>query len=236
MLTLLRVPGTRNSFVIKEGGSLKMEEELLKVFDSNRNAIGIASRHEVHKLGYWHETFHCWFVSREEEKDYIYLQIRSESKKDYPGLLDITAAGHLLATETVHDGVREVEEELGIDVSFEELVSLGVIDYSVTTGELIDKELANVYVYKCNLNYDDFVLQAEEVSGIVRTEFKQFAELWCGESNNLEIEGFILSEAGKRIPVNELVMKASFVPHENSYYEAVIEGIIDKVIPYDVGL
>ena len=83
-----------------------MEEELLRIFDSNRNAIGTAPRHEVHRFGYWHETFHCWFICREEGIDYIYLQIRSESKKDYPGLLDITAAGHLLATETVHDGVR----------------------------------------------------------------------------------------------------------------------------------
>lgn len=230
------MPGTCNNFVIKGGRIIEMEEELLKIFDLNRNAIGTAPRHEVHKFGHWHETFHCWFVSREEEIDYIYLQIRSDSKKDYPGLLDITAAGHLLATETVRDGVREVEEELGVDVAFEELVPLGIVDYSVTTRELIDKELANVYVYKSTLSFDDFILQTEEVSGIVRAEFKQFDELWSGKSNNLAIEGIAINEAGKSIPVNELVTVASFVPHENSYYEAVIEGIINKVISRDVGL
>ncbi|WP_328797176.1 hypothetical protein [Heyndrickxia sporothermodurans] len=70
-----------------------MESELLKIFDEKRNPIGVASREEVHKKGFWHETFQCWFVSKEEEKDYILLQIRSDQKKDYPNLLDITSAG-----------------------------------------------------------------------------------------------------------------------------------------------
>ena len=63
--------------------------------------------------------------------------------------------------------VSEVKEELGIDVSFEELVSIGIIDYSVTTGELIDKELANVYVNNYTLSFDEFTIQTEEVSGVV---------------------------------------------------------------------
>ncbi|MFJ8065257.1 NUDIX domain-containing protein [Psychrobacillus sp. NPDC096426] len=206
-----------------------MEEELLRIFDRNRNAIGTAPRHEVHKLGHWHETFHCWFISREEEVDYIYLQIRSDSKKDYPGLLDITAAGHLLANETVQDGVREVKEELGIGVSFEELVSLGIIDYSVTTGELIDRELANVYVYNCTLGFDDFAIQTEEVSGVVRAKFKPFSELWLGELEEIQIEGFEINKAGKRVSFNKIVTKNNFVLHEQSYYEAIIRGI-DKII------
>ncbi|TQR15310.1 NUDIX hydrolase [Psychrobacillus soli] len=202
-----------------------MEEEMLRIFDSNRTAVGTAPRHEVHRLGYWHETFHCWFISREEEIDYIYLQIRSESKKEYPGLLDITAAGHLLATETVHDGVREVKEELGIDVTFEELASLGIIDYSVTTGDLIDQELANVYVYNGALSLDDFALQTEEVSGVVRANFKQFSALWLGELEEIQVAGFEINKTGNRVSVDKIVTKINFVAHEQSYYEAIIRGI-----------
>jgi isopentenyldiphosphate isomerase len=61
-----------------------METELLKIMDHKRNQIGIATREEVHRLGYWHDAFHCWFVSEESEKNYIYLQHRSNSKKIIP--------------------------------------------------------------------------------------------------------------------------------------------------------
>jgi isopentenyldiphosphate isomerase len=93
------------------------EREKIKIFDDNKNLIGEASRSDVHRIGYWHEAFHCWFISNEKGNDYIYLQLSSKNKKDYPNLFDITAAGHLLADETVEDGVRESKEEIGIDVA-----------------------------------------------------------------------------------------------------------------------
>lgn len=96
--------------------------ERLKIFDEDRFQIGIATRDEVHRFGFWHETFHCWFVSEEAGTYYIYLQLRSATKKDYPNLLDITAAGHLLADETVQDGIREIKEEIGIDLTIEDLI------------------------------------------------------------------------------------------------------------------
>jgi isopentenyldiphosphate isomerase len=151
-----------------------MEHEQLRIFNEDRNQIGVASRKDVHRIGYWHEAFYCWFVNNEKGIDYIYLQLRSDTKKDYPNLSDITAAGHLLADEIVKDGVREIKEEIGIDVPFEELVPLGVIDYCVIKEDFIDKELANVFLYKSENTFDDFTLQAEEVSGIVRAKFNDF--------------------------------------------------------------
>ena len=175
-----------------------MENEQLKIFDEYRNQIGFATREDVHKLGYWHETFHCWFVSKEMETDYIYLQLRSNSKKDYPDLFDITAAGHLLANETVQDGIREIKEEMGIDISFKELIPLGIIDYCVIREDFIDMEIANVFLYKSNKSFDYFTLQEEEVAGIVKTEFNHFAELWFGERNTIRIRGFEIKKDGNK--------------------------------------
>lgn len=108
-----------------------MHNEILTIFDEAGSRTGTAPREEVHRLGHWHETFHCWFISKDQEIPCIYLQLRSEQKHDYAGLLDITAAGHLLANETVEDGIREVQEELGLEISFEELIPLGTIPYSM---------------------------------------------------------------------------------------------------------
>lgn len=206
-----------------------MESELLKIFDDQRNEIGVATREEVHQVGHWHETFHCWFISNEEGKNSIYLQIRSDLKKDYPGLLDITAAGHLLSTEKVLDGTREVKEELGIDISFKELIPLGIIGYQNTTGKLIDKEFAHTFLYRCSQRSKDFVLQTEEVSGIVRADFEQFAALWLNEIDEVEIEGFEIGAEDQRISIKKVVTKKNFVPHEKDYYLAIINGIRESL-------
>lgn len=202
-----------------------MESELLKIFDERRNFIGTAPREEVHRVGHWHETFHCWFIEEVDGELYIYLQIRSETKKDYPGLLDITAAGHLLTSETVYDGVREVEEELGVEVTFSDLISLGIIHYSVKTEDIIDKEFAHVFLYKSQSSFKDYKLQTEEVSGIVRARFEQFAALWLGKIEEIQVEGFGVNKLEERISIEMMVTKKNFVMHEQSYYEAIIRGI-----------
>lgn len=202
---------------------------MLKIFDENMKEIGVAPRDKVHKFGFWHETFHCWFVNREEGVDYLYFQLRSETKKDYPNLLDISAAGHLLAHETILDGIREVKEELGIVVSFDALISLGVIKYCVVMENFIDKELANAFLYRSKHTFDDYELQVEEVSGIVRAEFDSFYELWFGNRQKIMIEGFELNQDGSRSSVKKYVSKNSFVPHEDDYYERILTSIRNNI-------
>ncbi|MGE6258284.1 NUDIX hydrolase [Heyndrickxia sporothermodurans] len=207
-----------------------METELLKIFDENKNPIGVATREEVHQKGYWHETFQCWFIKKESEKIYIILQIRSEDKKDYPNLIDITAAGHLLANETVIDGIREIKEEIGVEVSFHELISLGVIDYSVTRKDLIDREIANVFLFKCNQPINHFILQKEEVSGIVKIDFDDFYDLWLGNKDKVQIEGFEIDKKGKKVSIDRIAQKDEFVPHEKVYYETIVKRIKEKIL------
>ncbi|PLR95982.1 NUDIX hydrolase [Bacillus sp. T33-2] len=206
-----------------------MDNEQLKIFDENRNQIGVATREEVHRMGYWHEAFHCWFVTKEKDTDYVYLQLRSQTKKDYPGLLDITAAGHILAYETVLDGVREIKEEIGIDVPLDKLVHLGVIDYCVIKEDFIDKELANVFLYKQNQIFDDFTLQLEEVSGIVKVVFNDFADLWYGKKESVNVQGFRLNEDGDKILLKEKFGREKFVPHQVSFYQTVIQKIKENI-------
>jgi isopentenyldiphosphate isomerase len=202
-----------------------METERLKIFDEQRNLIGVATREEVHKKGHWHETFHCWLVSREAEGNYLYFQLRSAGKKDYPNLLDITAAGHLLANETVEDGVREVKEEIGIDVSIEELLSLGIISYSNKHEDLIDNELAHVFLLEKNFSFDDFHLQLEEVSGIVKIDIQDFYELWFGDREEIKVIGFEMKEDRSRKTVEKFVGKREFVSHEDRFYEDTLDAI-----------
>jgi len=200
-----------------------MNSELINIFNEQREPIGVATREDVHTYGYWHEVFHCWFLSQTDNTDYIYLQLRSDNKKDYPNLLDITAAGHLLCNETVEDGIREIKEEIGIDVSHSELISLGIFDYIVARDAFIDKELAHVYVHRFSGSFDEFTLQIEEVSGIFIARFSDFYELWMNRKQEIDIQGFVLDGEGNRIYTNKAVGKEQFVPHEEAFYQVIVD-------------
>lgn len=207
-----------------------MENEFFKIFDEERNIIGVASRKDVHELGYWHETFHCWFVTNIEGKDYIYLQLRSDTKQDYPNLLDITVAGHLMADETAREGVREIKEEVGIDIPFHDLVPLGLINYCVISENFIDKELAHLFLYKSAHNLNDLTIQPDEVSGMVLVEFNDFSKLWLDEKQEIKAGGFKIDKENNRVDFVEHIGKNQFVPHQISYYLEVINKIKDQIL------
>jgi 8-oxo-dGTP pyrophosphatase MutT (NUDIX family) len=159
------------------------------------------------------------------QTSYIDFQLRSKTKKENPSLLDITAAGHLLSHETVYDGVREVKEEIGIDVTFDDLIPLGIINYCTVKDDYIDNEFSHVFIYKSNHSLDDFVLQLEEVSGMVRIKFEDFQDLWLGNKEEVRINGFEIDDEGSKKIINRTVSKERFVQHPAHYYESVIKGI-----------
>ncbi|MGN7479664.1 NUDIX hydrolase [Solibacillus silvestris] len=164
--------------------------EQLKIFDGQYNEIGIEQRDTVHTKGYWHEVFHCWVIEKIHSEWHIYFQLRSKNKKDYPNEYDITAAGHLLATESVEDGVRELTEELGIHVDFSQLYSIGVIAYSIDNEMIRDYEFANVFIHEIVGGMDQFNIQREELDGIYRAKLEHFIRLAQDEAKEIEITGY----------------------------------------------
>ncbi|GAB6930438.1 NUDIX domain-containing protein [Paenibacillus sp. JCM 10914] len=206
-----------------------MESEVLAVFDGDHRRIGTATRDEVHRQGHWHEAFQCWFIKKEEGIERIYLQLRSTDKKDHPNLLDITAAGHLLATETVMDGIREIQEEIGVDVAYDDLIPLGVQKYTMTKDGFIDNEFAHVFLYPMSQSLDDFVLQPEEVSGMFSASVADFASLWLGTKDKIPVHGFRTDSQGKKVATDMEIGITDMVPHPVSYYRTIIDMIQKRV-------
>lgn len=198
-----------------------MVQEIIKVFNEKHEYIGTATRSEAHAKGYWHETFHCWLAN----EDYIYFQIRSSQKKDYPGLLDITAAGHLLATETVEAGVREVKEELGLHVKIEEIVHMGMISCSIVSEQMIDHEFCHVFIYPFEHDWHAFSVQYEEVAGIVRASLDEAKAFFLGETETLNIEGYEFFPDGQRARLARPVSRTHFVPNREQYIANVIQFV-----------
>jgi isopentenyldiphosphate isomerase len=140
--------------------------ELLDVYDpTGERHLGTKPRDAVHRDGDWHRCFHLWVVTA----DGVLLQRRSRAKEAFPGMLDATAAGHLVAGEQVADGLREVEEELGATWPLEALSDLGVhrVDDHPTPATT-NREFQHVFAV-----FDDRPLTAwtalhrDEVDGLV---------------------------------------------------------------------
>jgi len=106
----------------------KTFEEPLDLYNACGDPLGeTKSRALVHQDGDWHKTFHCWIVYMDSSgQEIIVLQKRGDDVELWPGKLDITAAGHYRAGEGIEGGVREIQEELGISVTVEELIYAGI--------------------------------------------------------------------------------------------------------------
>ena len=182
---------------------------------------GVATRDEVHRQGLWHETFHCWIVSRELGRTLLHLQLRSQDKADFPGLFDITAAGHIAAHESMKDGVREIEEELGLALAFEQLTPLGVVHDEISLPGFTDRERAFVHLYEgTQLDLADYRLQAEEVAGMAAVDFQAFFELCMKQTETIDALGFIETHEGRQ-PLKQKLGLSDFVPHQSSYWKQV---------------
>ncbi|MCF6137337.1 NUDIX hydrolase [Pseudalkalibacillus berkeleyi] len=203
--------------------------EWLSIYDESHMPKGIASRSEVHRRGLWHDTFHYWLVCKEEEQNYIYFQIRSDDKTDYPGLVDITAAGHILENETVEDGIREIQEELGINVCIHDLEKLGIVRYQVSNGELIDKEFAHTYLHRPTENIEHFKLQKSEVKGMVKADFNSFYSFCFDKFSRLEVQGFEVNGKDQFIPVNRSITRSEFVGHSDLFFKEIATLINNKL-------
>ena len=191
--------------------------ELLDIFDAKMHHIGTASRDEVHSKGYWHQTFHCWIAQKENDEYYVLFQIRDTQKDTAPNKLDITAAGHLKAGETKEEGLRELREELGLDVSADQLVYLGIRISASENEKQINKEFAQVYLLRNDTPMEDYVFQEGEVAGLVQIKVKDGLKLCAGEVNSVRCK--IVKKVDNRMQIGyENISLKQFIPRIDSYY------------------
>ena len=194
-----------------------METEILKTFDEQHKPLGVATRAEIHAKGLWHETFHCWLISEIAGDYYLYYQLRSADKKDYPSLFDVTAAGHLLASETPDDGIRELHEELGLYLTIEDLEKLAIIPTMMKKSSIHDCEFAHIFLAVQSGSFTDFRLQVEEVAGIVRAKLTDVIDFIAGDTPFLHLIGFEILANGEK---KNLVLDAKpsdFVRYDGPY-------------------
>ncbi len=121
---------------------------------------------EVHRDGDWHRAAHLWIATPDGR---VLLQRRAEVKESWPGLWDVSVAGHVNAGEGAREAaVREAFEELGVRIAADELVQLGTLRYQAVLngGAYIENELHEVFFVRRELETDSLMLDPAEVAEV----------------------------------------------------------------------
>lgn len=183
--------------------------ELIDIFDDRGIHLGVVDRATVHRDGYWHQVFHLLIVAQRSSGPVVILQRRADGKVSFPGLLDLSATGHLEAGERPVDGVRELREELGIDIDPTELVALGVRRMVDTTPEGINREFCHVFLALDDRPLEAYAPDHREVSAVVEVAVEAALDLFVGRV--LAIDAVeVASETGAPRAVE--ISTAQFVP------------------------
>ena len=159
--------------------------EILDIYDDNGNLTGkqIVRGDNKIKLGpNEHVAIVMIFIENNEGK---FLMQKASIQKD--GMYAATG-GHITSGETPYSTViREVKEEIGIDISNDNLVYLG--------NFILGIPIRHMFYLKKDINLKDIIIQKEEVESVCYLSYEQIQELiqnnQLRESNKLVLERVI---------------------------------------------
>lgn len=197
--------------LMKQGGFFNMGNQmaLIDVLDENGNPTGESkTKAEIHEHGLWHNSSHIWIYNSNGE---IMLQLRAKDKYSYPGLWDISAAGHTDSGETpIESAVREMKEEIGLDVTPEQLEFGGKRKFSqpIENTDWYENEFGYIYFYKYDGRVNDLSMPDGEVEKLEFISIDRFGS-----------------------EVNDPEMRKKYVPYQplGEYYNWVAQRIREKL-------
>lgn len=181
-------------------------DELIDILDSKGNFTGkTALKSEAHKKGLYHPTIHVWFYTSDGK---ILLQQRSRDKDTHPLLWDVSVAGHIGAGESIEiAALREVEEEIGLTISQENLQKIGVFKSFFKHNEhLIDNEFHHTFLCELKTPIENLKKQESEVEALDLVPISTFEK-----------------------ELNTSTTKGKYVPNDTDYYPTIIKAIKERL-------
>lgn len=136
--------------------------ELLDVLDEEGNLTGKKEDKDIiHEKGLWHREV-CVLI-RYRKGEYL-IQKRAATKKQAPNKWGMTA-GHVDAGEDFEEAmIREIREELGIEVALEELTPLATFKEAFENETTTNNNYTKYYFYETNRKIEDYTICLEELS------------------------------------------------------------------------
>ncbi|CAA2977942.1 nudix hydrolase 3 [Olea europaea subsp. europaea] len=162
-----------------------IEEERLDVLTRTGQKTGISKpRGDIHRDGDYHRAVHVWIFSEGTQE--LLLQQRAECKDSWPGLWDVSSAGHISAGDSsLVTARRELHEELGITLPKDAFEPLFVFlqECVINDGNFINNEYNDVYLVTTldPIPLEAFTLQESEVSAVKYISLEVYRSLLAKE-------------------------------------------------------
>lgn len=156
--------------------------ELLDIVDENNNLTGEKlDRKAVHEKGLWHREISVFIMN---EKNEMLVQKRASTKKFYPNTWSL-CAGHIDAGEQpIKSAIRELEEEVGLVATENELISIGIQKTSKARDEVINNHFKYIYLIRTNNKLEDYKIQYEELSGLRYITIEELKKIMENKDEN----------------------------------------------------
>lgn len=142
-----------------------MTDELIDILHDDLSYQKTALKSEAHKYGWLHASVHIWFYTENNE---LLFQKRSPTKIAFPNKWDVSVAGHIPTGETPMPGaLREIEEEIGLIVTENELIPIGTFqEKNRHKVDFVDNEIYYLFLVKLKKNIDQLKIQQEELTAL----------------------------------------------------------------------
>ena len=130
----------------------------------------------IHQKGHYHHTAHIWLYTNKGE---IILSQRSAKKTICPLLWDVSVAGHIDAGESIiHGALREMQEEIGLTLSENDLTKIGVFEcFQSYDNGIKDNEFHNTFIAELKVPLSELKPQIEEVEALKLVSFHEYEDL-----------------------------------------------------------
>lgn len=146
--------------------------EYFDIYNENGKPTGeIIERSLAHEKGVLHAAVHIYIYRKVNDKYEILLQKRADDKDSFPSCWDTSCAGHVSAGDSFEStALKELREELGIEISFDCLVHAfdqRVEKINTFYGKTFtDREYNKVYLLNYDAPLEKFKFQREEISAL----------------------------------------------------------------------
>ncbi|KAI3982198.1 hypothetical protein MKX01_019104 [Papaver californicum] len=160
-------------------------EEHFDVLTKTGEKTGLTKpRSAVHRDGDYHRAVHVWIYAETTQE--LLVQRRADNKDSFPGLWDISSAGHISAGDSsLVSARRELQEELGVTLPNDAFEMIFVFLHETVTnnGNFINNEFNDVYLVTTvdPIPLEAFTLQETEVSAVKYIKWEEYRSLLAKE-------------------------------------------------------